>query len=169
LATSWISSEDVAPTGGRYGSVTVGALWMALVTHVPEFPLRQIYSFTRVATLVAVILNFVALDIMTPIDCQVGSAFQVASSPPHSDWPRSPGLASHRICKSHMMCSSLRGSEQLEFSVCLDLQLLGRFRRFTLDYISDVRLLFIRARTIFPTEHSSWLPASPFGTKIGLS
>ncbi|KAH9964910.1 hypothetical protein BC827DRAFT_1265597 [Russula dissimulans] len=30
-----------------------------------------IYSFTRVATLVAVILNFVVLDIMTPIDCQV--------------------------------------------------------------------------------------------------
>jgi len=90
---------------------------MALVTHAPEFPLRQIYSFTRVATLVAVILNFVALDTTTPIDCQVGGVSQVASSLPHSDWSRSPGLASIRTCKSHMLCSSLQGSEQLESSL----------------------------------------------------
>ncbi|KAH9964907.1 hypothetical protein BC827DRAFT_1374770 [Russula dissimulans] len=39
-----------------------------------------IYSFTRVATLVAVILNFVALDIMTPIDCQVWLPFELIFS-----------------------------------------------------------------------------------------
>jgi len=39
-----------------------------------------IYSFTRVATLVAVILNFIVLDIMTPIDCQVWLPFELIFS-----------------------------------------------------------------------------------------
>ena len=35
-----------------------------------EFSVRQIYSLTRLSTLMAVILNFVAFDTTTPINCQ---------------------------------------------------------------------------------------------------
>jgi len=39
-----------------------------------------IYSFTRVATLVAVVLNFVALDTTTPLNCQVWISFELIFS-----------------------------------------------------------------------------------------
>lgn len=35
--------------------------------------LAQIYSFTRVATLMAVILNLIGLNVTKPINCQVGA------------------------------------------------------------------------------------------------
>jgi hypothetical protein len=44
---------------------------LTLTTWV-EFPVRQIYSLTRVSTLMAVILSFVSLDTTTPLNCQAG-------------------------------------------------------------------------------------------------
>src|SRR5258708_3852627 len=41
-----------------------------------EFPVRQIYSLTRLSTLITVILNLAALN-TTPINCQVSSTSYV--------------------------------------------------------------------------------------------
>jgi len=76
-----MSSEDAFPTGGQYGSVMAGTFSLSSPSPtskiLTDFLLRQIYSLTRVATLFAIILNFVALDATTPINCQVGSASQL--------------------------------------------------------------------------------------------
>ena len=49
----------------RLPSFTLVRTWV-------EFSVSQIYSLTRVSTLMAVILSFVAFDTTTPINCHVG-------------------------------------------------------------------------------------------------
>jgi len=43
-----------------------------------------IYSFTRVVTLLAVILNVASIDIATPINCQVSGGSHICGMAPHS-------------------------------------------------------------------------------------
>jgi hypothetical protein len=42
-----------------------------------EFYVPQIYSFTRLSTLITVILNLVTFNATTPINCQVGVTYYV--------------------------------------------------------------------------------------------
>jgi len=69
---SGVSSEGVAPTDGRYGSVTTGTssgLCGRLIF------VLQLYSFTRVTTLLAMITNMIGFDTSRPINCQVSPVF----------------------------------------------------------------------------------------------
>ena len=52
---------------------TIWVCYSLLFGHVPgaNHPSEKIYSFTRVCTLISVILNMLALDSSRPIDCQV--------------------------------------------------------------------------------------------------
>jgi len=68
-----MSSEDAAVTGGQSGYVTVDTLsppWAELCH-------RKIYSLSRVATLLAIALNFVEFNTINQIDCQVGGPSHV--------------------------------------------------------------------------------------------
>jgi hypothetical protein len=80
LTTSGVSSEDIVPTGGRYGYVTIGphskGFWSNL-------SLRKVYSITRLATLLAVILNLIFFNVTAPLDCQVSAVFRICDPNSH--------------------------------------------------------------------------------------
>jgi hypothetical protein len=63
-----MSSEDVALTGGQSGYVVVDILFSPQT----ELCRWKIYSLARVATLLAIALNFVEFNTVTQINCQVG-------------------------------------------------------------------------------------------------
>ena len=72
-----MSSEDVNPTGGRYGYVVTSALGAGVETIIlpvklwTDLALGQIYSLTRIATLITVILNMIDMDVVSQPNCQV--------------------------------------------------------------------------------------------------
>ena len=59
--------------GDRPYRWTIWVCSSLLFGHVPgtDHPSEKVYSFTRVCTLITVILNMLALDSSSPIDCQV--------------------------------------------------------------------------------------------------
>ena len=75
LTTNGKSSVVASLTGGRYGFVVANAsLWLPLTCRIvlaDSALIRQIYSLTRVAGLLGVIISLVGADVMTPINCQV--------------------------------------------------------------------------------------------------
>ena len=61
----------IFPTGTAYGSVTIGASPESRV----DLLIQQIYSLTRMACLVGVIVCSVGFDTSTSINCQVSTVF----------------------------------------------------------------------------------------------
>ena len=69
---SGMSFEGVARADGQYGFVAFSQVSsLPALNNVLIFTLPQIYSVTRVATLMSVILNLVGLNVTRPINCQV--------------------------------------------------------------------------------------------------
>jgi hypothetical protein len=66
-------SVAIFPTDGRYGSVTTSVSHWSPLQCGLIFPTRQIYSLTRIAGLMSVIFHMIDLDLVTPINCQVGA------------------------------------------------------------------------------------------------
>ena len=70
---SGVLSGGTALIGGQYGSVSRAPPGFRSSSLKPDLSRRQIYSLTRVATLLAAILNLIGLDATIPINCQVGA------------------------------------------------------------------------------------------------
>ena len=77
---SGMSSEGIAPTDGRYGFVVFFRVLSTSISQPRiESYLPQIYSLTRLSTLMAVVLNMVGFDTTIPINCQVGPVSHLQS------------------------------------------------------------------------------------------
>jgi hypothetical protein len=63
----------IFPTGTLYGSVTMGG--SASPESRVDLLIQQIYSLTRVACLLGVIICTYGLDVTTSINCQVSTVF----------------------------------------------------------------------------------------------
>ena len=97
LTTSGVYSEGVAHTCGRYGSVPEDHFFCVLCGPSTGLGLisysLQLYSLTRVATLLFVILGMLGFDSTRPINCQVSPAPNVAYFLVHrAYWLQSQGL-----------------------------------------------------------------------------
>ena len=74
LTMSGVSSRDVDLIGGQYWSVMMNSdFHPSSLKPRTNLSHRQIYSLTRVSSLLTAILNLTGLDAATPINCQVGA------------------------------------------------------------------------------------------------